>query len=761
MKTSTFLAMAALTLSPLQGQELQQIADSLPLEPLQPGATKLTLPRAPGVKVELLGSDYEQLIGKDGKITPVLSETPVLVSFRVSRKGESVVSRDYPLQLSPATPAGGNAKPAVIPEILQWKGGTGHYTIGNTISVKGQSGVAKELAADLQDDFGREFALLREGKGSIHLSYVRAEKLPYGKEAYRMTVTPEGVTIQASHPTGMYWGTRTLLQILRQTGGTLPCGEAVDFPRYRLRGFMLDIARTPYPLSYLRKIVKTMAWYKMNDLHLVINNNFIFHEIYVDQGRDPFRESYTAFRLESNMKGKDGTPLTASDLSYTKKEFADFIRYAEAHGVHIVPEIDTPGHALSFTRVRPDLIYKGPMHNEKRRCEMLDAANPATVHFVGKVFDEYLLPDQKLGQPVFQNCVVHVGSDEFFGEKEDYRQYADGILKHVLRRGYTPRIWGSLSSKPGKTPVVSKGVQMNLWNGGWMKAWEAVQQGFDVINTNDALLYIVPYANYYRMDKNHRYLYEKWIPNQVGPELLPAGHPQLLGATFAVWNDMTDLKHSGYAPIDIWGIIEGSMDVLSQKMWGKASAPDSFDQHRKLVSRIGKAPRTNPLYQWKNAAPLTVTPEKLPLKLNRPALGPNYHLTMEVELEAAPAGEEQVLLSGPEGELLAVTKDGSIGFRRDDSLEFSFDAKLPIGKKVKIELIGKPEHTTLLLDGTEVEKLTLTSFRSDEEHFEHRTQGLRSTFVLPLETAGRHLRGKIYSLRVEPQSSASPSPEKS
>ena len=77
----------------------------------------------------------------------------------------------------------------------------------------------------------------------------------------------------------------------------------------------------------------------------------------MDNGHDPFKESYSAFRLESNVKGKDGTPLTAKDLSYTKKEFADLIGYARRHGVNIVPEFDTPGHALSFTRVRPDLIY--------------------------------------------------------------------------------------------------------------------------------------------------------------------------------------------------------------------------------------------------------------------------------------------------------------------------------------------------------------------------------------------------------------------
>ena len=108
---------------------------------------------------------------------------------------------------------------------------------------------------------------------------------------------------------------------------------------------MLDVARTPYPLSYLKDVIRTMAWYKMNDLHLVINNSYIFHEHYVDNGHDPFKESYAAFRLESKMKGKDGTPLTAKDLFYTKKEFADLVSYARKYGVNIVPEFDTPQSA--------------------------------------------------------------------------------------------------------------------------------------------------------------------------------------------------------------------------------------------------------------------------------------------------------------------------------------------------------------------------------------------------------------------------------
>ncbi len=751
MKKKTLLMIAALAATPLMGQDARQIADSLSVPEVLAGAKQLPMPSAPGAKVEILGADYEQIIDQKGGIAPVISDTPVNVSFKVTKDGKEAISKDYEIVLKAPVAVQGNAKPRVIPEILQWEGGQGKYTLGDTVTVAcADKELALTFAADLEDILGRKVKLVAAGS-KADISFGEDKGSSIGKEGYRLAVSPEGIRISAASPTGQYWGTRTLLQILRQNGGSIPCGTAVDFPRYQVRGFMLDVARTPYPLSYIKDVIRTMSWYKMNDLHLVINNNYIFHEHYVDKGRDPFKESYSAFRLESEMKGKDGTPLTASDLFYTKKEFVDLINYARSRGVNIVPEFDTPGHALSFTRLRPDLIYKGPMNHEKRRCEMLDAANPETMELVGKVFDEYLQKNPKLGQPVFAGCdVVHVGADEFYGDKEDYRHFADSILKHALKRGYTPRIWGSLSTKPGKTPVVSKGVQMNLWNTGWMHAWEAVNLGYDVINTNDGALYVVPYANYYRMDKNHKGLYNNWIPNRIGNETLPSGHPQLIGAAFAIWNDMTDISHSGYAPYDIWNIVSGSMDVLGQKMWGKAKAPDSFEQHRELVASIGNAPRTNPLYKWKNPEPFSVTPGKLPQQLNQPALGPNYHLTMEVELAAAPEGKEQVLLSAPEGELLAVMKDGTIGFRRDDTLEFSFGTKLPVGKKVKIELIGEPENTRLLIDGKPEGTMTLKSFRNPDENFAPRTKGVRSTFVLPLQTLAPSFNGKVFSFSVKP-----------
>ncbi len=715
------------------------MADSLQLKAPSAGDKEFVLPRVKGAKLRLLGADYEQIINRKGKINFPESDTSVRVSFELTKGGQKAISRDYEITVpgKNASPAGSNSKPQVIPELLSWSGAEGTWSLPKEILVWGEAEFCAELIQELQAVLPDNYTVTRaETPEAAHIRFTRLK----GKksEAYTMQIDDKGVNISSKGNVGLYWGSRTLLQLLVQNPAELSCGTAWDAPRYQVRGFMLDVGRLPIPMDYIKDVVRLMSWYKMNDLQLHLNDNYIFHEHYVKAGEDPFKKSYSAFRLESKIKGADGTPLTAQDWSYSKDEFRELVKFAHEHGVNIVPEFDAPGHALSFTRVRPDLIYQGEMKHKDRRCEMLDAANPKTLDFMGKVWDEYLQGKDA----VFKDCpVVHVGSDEFFGAAEDYRKFTDGLLKHILSRRHTPRFWGSLKAKPGRTPVQAKGVQMNLWSRDWSNAWQSVNAGYDVITTYDRDLYVVPFAGYYRADNNRKGLYENWIPNRFGGETLPSGHPQLLGATFAVWNDEIDRLHKGYGAHDIWGSVEGLINVLSQKMWGQPHNPRSFDEHNALVSRVSRIPLCNPLAQ--NDMKFSVKPKSLPMALNKGSKGPDYHLTMELEMTtAAEPGREQVLLESPYGQLLAAGRDGRITLRRNDTIEFAYDAKLPVGQRVQLELIGSMGRTELYINGT-------PAGEPENVRFPLNRKNRMSTFILPLETLGSSFNGKVYSLKVE------------
>ena len=109
MKKNLFLMIAVLAASPVMGQDAKQIADSLSIPPVKAGAKQLPMPSVSGAQIKLLGADYEQLVNSKGKIAPVISDTPVNVSFKVTKDGKEAVSKDYEimLQAPQATPSRG------------------------------------------------------------------------------------------------------------------------------------------------------------------------------------------------------------------------------------------------------------------------------------------------------------------------------------------------------------------------------------------------------------------------------------------------------------------------------------------------------------------------------------------------------------------------------------------------------------------------------------------------------------------------------
>ena len=179
MKKNLFLMIAVLAASPVMGQDAKQIADSLSIPPVKAGAKQLPMPSVSGAQIKLLGADYEQLVNSKGKIAPVISDTPVNVSFKVTKDGKEAVSKDYEIMLQAPQAAQGNPKPRIIPEILQWKGGQGEYKLGNTVTIAcPDKELGKLFAADMEDVLGKKVKLVAPGaKADISLSLLKGGNL--------------------------------------------------------------------------------------------------------------------------------------------------------------------------------------------------------------------------------------------------------------------------------------------------------------------------------------------------------------------------------------------------------------------------------------------------------------------------------------------------------------------------------------------------------------------------------------------------------
>ena len=147
------------------------------------------------------------------------------------------------------TAAGQNAKPFVIPELKEWKGGTGNYIVSPLVRLVNQTGddggVVQQLADDWRFLFGQPLAIAKQGEqprsGDIVMRLAPTKGA--NPESYTIKI---GSMVEVSAPTrrGLYWATRTLLQMGEATDGlSLPKGTINDSPDFEVRGMMIDCAR--------------------------------------------------------------------------------------------------------------------------------------------------------------------------------------------------------------------------------------------------------------------------------------------------------------------------------------------------------------------------------------------------------------------------------------------------------------------------------------------------------------------------------------
>ena len=629
----------------------------------------------------------------------------------------------------------GDGKPFVIPELKSWEAGKGGFTFPDNFNIAVPSGdtelmrIAEMLAGDWETISGYAPAVIADkgGKGDITLELKADRQLEAtGDEGYTINIS-DRVRISAPTAKGAYWATQTLLQMADAGKCTsLPEGRIKDWPDYALRGFMMDCGRKYIPMSYLRKLSRIMAYYKMNTLQIHLNDNGF--KQYFGNSWD---RTYAAFRLEC-----DTYPgLTARDGYYTKEKFTGFQEEAAEHFVEIIPEIDVPAHSLALTRYRPDI------GSEEYGMDHLDLFNPETYEFVDGLFREYLEGDK----PVFIGPKVHIGTDEYSNKDpevvEKFRSFTDHYIRFVESYGKQAVVWGALTHADGSTPVKSENVIMNAWYNGYADPEKMAADGYRLISIPDGLVYIVPAAGYYHDYLNEKYLYEEWTPAHVGETVFPERDSAILGGMFAVWNDHAG---NGISVKDIHYRLFPAMQTLSVKMWtgqGTALPYSAFDSTRKYVreapginfsGRIGTVPAC--VLEMDEVAPGTAMPY--------PEIGYGYTVSFTIEGCTETPGTE-LFRSEDAVFYLSDPVSGMMGFARDGYLN-TFRYRILDGDSLHVTVQGDGNSTTLIVNGRVIDRLETEKRWYNEGKS---TMYYVPTLVFPLDRAG-NFRSRITDLKV-------------
>lgn len=517
-----------------------------------------------------------------------------------------------------------NACPGVTPALQEWKGGTGTFTVAEQARCivdvdsaadqeeEGKSGgntaqalkaVAELLAEQYHDkvyggsgETAEDLPTYRleivEGtmadveQGDIYLGY-SIDPNGLGEEGYTCEITDICV-IKAESAVGIRWGAVTLLQMLfpeqqeaaavetvpetdktsektvsvgtLRLPGAVPQGQIRDYPLYQVRGFGIDVARKEVSAEMLYQIMETMSWYKMNDLTIHLNDNAILSTSGLTDSIESAMTAYSAFRLESDLTNEKGERLTSEDYNYSKEEFAQFITTAKCYGVTVVPEIDTPAHSLSITKLFPAYALTSRVES----VDQIDLDNKDAKAFVKAIWRETL----DSGDGAFRDAeIVGIGMDEYYGDGEQYRQFLVEINELVQAEGKTVRLWGSLGNVSGTTVPDTENLQMNIWSMIWADPREMYEAGYSIINMQNNHLYIIPGGGYDYLDLGD--LRENWEPNKFYDynelEVIPAYSTQMLGATYMIWNDMS--RELEIDEEEMYERFIQPLDVIADKLW--------------------------------------------------------------------------------------------------------------------------------------------------------------------------------------------------
>ena len=636
--------------------------------------------------------------------------------------------------LMPSHAGANNDKPFVVPELKVWKGGQGVLPFAAnaqpTIVVKGNAhanevaAVAQMLADDLHKAYGTNALLPARRKaqaGDIALE-IKADKA-LGDEGYTLTVA-DRITLSAPTAKGLYWGTRTLLQMLDNSQGkSLPRGTVRDWPDYSYRGAFLDAGRKFLPMSMLRDYVRIMAYYKMNALQIHLNDNG-FKQFFDND----WNKTYAAFRMEC-----DTYPgLAARDGYYTKREFIDLQKLADSLGVEIIPEIDMPAHVLAFTHYKPEIGSK------KYGMDHLDLFNPETYTFLDGLFKEYLDgPD-----PVFRGKYVHIGTDEYSNADpevvEKFRALTDRYIRTVEQYGKKAKIWGSLTHARGNTPVKVDNVLMDLWSRDYADPDSMLKLGYDVVSIPDGYVYIVPKAGYYYDYLNCQWLYEHWTPANVNGTQLPEHHPQVKGGSFAVWNDIVG---NGITDQDIHYRCMPAIRTMATKMWTATATTLPWADFERQAAEVREAPGIN-YAGYMPTTKVAVAELKPGSTLPAEHIGWDYEVNFDIDAQAEERGTV-LLTDGRTTFYLSDPVAGMVGYSRDGYLHH-FNYQFYPGEKAHVTIRGDREQTTLLVDGKVVETLGVKTLSFGDRG----TMYYIRTLVFPLKQAGQ-FRSTITNLTAE------------
>ncbi len=404
--------------------------------------------------------------------------------------------------------------------------------------------------------------------GDYHVAFEDAD-LP--EDAYALHITPEGATVRASSYGGRFYAGVTLLSLLQD--GPLPCGVLHDQPRFGWRGQHLDTARHFYQPATICDLLDLMALLKLNRFHWHFADDEAFR---LEIECLPELWQKTAFCGEGQLLPALFSDAGATGGSYSKDTARMIIAHAKALNIEVLPEIETPAHAIAITHVYPDT--RDPADNgaevsvQGYQGNALNPAQPKTWKVIDAIAQEVgdLFPFNHLhlgcdelpegtwmGSPMARDLMTREGLET----TQDLQGWTMArIAAKVAQNGQRPCAWEEAAQ--GSNGGIGHGTILFSWTGQGAGV-AAARAGYDVV--------MIPAQHAY-FDMAHTDDPDDWgaswaafvsltdtIAWQPVPE--PDIDDRVIGVQGAFWSEFTTKD------AQIWPMLMPRMLGLASKAW--------------------------------------------------------------------------------------------------------------------------------------------------------------------------------------------------
>jgi hexosaminidase len=493
----------------------------------------------------------------------------------------------------------GPIRPFIIPAPQKMETGRGQFLLAPVTCIGVDSAsrdTAEYLAAKLRLSTGYPIPIYTNhelSKGVIQLT-TNGAKTELGPEGYELDVLSDTVSIKAPTQAGLFYGVQTLLQLfpppifstntVKDVAWEIPFTVHIeDQPRFKWRGFMLDVSRHFFSKDDVKRVLEEMALHKLNMFHWHLTDDQGWR---IEIKKYPKLTEIGAWRKQSLITpphDDDGhpqadhvhpawniAPATAFGPDgryggfYTQDDVREIVAYAAARHITVVPEIEMPGHAIAALAAYPELSCDGSNYTVNVDAGVnkgvLCVGNDAVCTFVDNVLLEVF--------QLFPGKYVHVGGDEVnaavkkstWGQSPacQARMKAEGLKTlDELQGWFTGRI-GKFVSEHGKTmigwseiaeaPLPSNATVMD-WQGGVM---QAATNGHDVVMSPTKFCYLDYYQSvdtaaeppgiggFIPLEKVYSF---EPIPARLAPEF----HSHILGGQCNLWTEyIPSLAHAEY-----------------------------------------------------------------------------------------------------------------------------------------------------------------------------------------------------------------------